>query len=172
MAITLALQQLTNIVAGQPESEHNDIPRWLASASQQIGTLTHASHPDAALWYRDRNNHSHALLIHPDEFTTYVNSELVPTLVFLGKLSMVKPTWIDPFHVIPWPLQGPIGEFPMSTWDPTTHIEHAQTPVQCPISDACDGHPSFSNSQDMSDPLPLTDNDKPPTYRRNVGRQT
>ena len=91
MATALALQQLTNFAVGQPGSEHSKVPRQLANASQQIRTLAYANHPNTASWYGDRDSYPHALLIHPDKFTAYINLELLLALVFLGELSMVIP---------------------------------------------------------------------------------
>ena len=125
MATALALQWLANFVAGQPRSEHNEVLGQLANASQQIRTLTHATHAEASSWYGDRDSHPHALLIHPDEFTTYINLELLPALVFPGELSLVKLVRTDPFHIIPWPPQGPTVGPSMSTRDSTIHMEHA-----------------------------------------------
>ena len=64
----------------QPGSEDNNVPRRLANASRQIRDLTHTNHSDASSWYEDRDNQPYALLIHPDEFTTYINLELLPAL--------------------------------------------------------------------------------------------
>ena len=73
---------------------------WLTLADK-FGT-SHTNHRDASSWYENRDNQPHALLIHPDEFTTYVNLELFPALILLGEPSMATPVHIDPFHTVPW----------------------------------------------------------------------
>ena len=89
-------------LCGQPGSEDNSIPRQLANASQQIRDLAHTNHSDTSSWYENRDNAPHALLIHPDEFTTYVNLKLLPTLLLPNEPNMVTPVRVDPFRTIPW----------------------------------------------------------------------
>ena len=60
---------------------------------------------------------------------------------------------------------------PTDKQDSTTHTEHTRPPAQCPNSDMHDGHPSFSNSWDTSNPFWITDKDELPTYKRNAGRR-
>ena len=102
MATALALQRLANFIAGQPGSEDNNVPRRLANASRQIRDLAHTNHSDASSWYEKRDNQPHALLIHPDEFTTYINLELLPALILPGEPNMVPLTHVDPFRTVPW----------------------------------------------------------------------
>ena len=64
----------------------------------------HTNHSDASSWYENRDNQPHGLLIHPDEFTTYVNLELLPALILPGEPNMVSPVQVDPFWTVPWQL--------------------------------------------------------------------
>ncbi|ETW74707.1 hypothetical protein HETIRDRAFT_430983 [Heterobasidion irregulare TC 32-1] len=102
MATAMALQQLANFLAGQPGNENSDIPRQLASASLQIRGLALQTNPDTASWYEHNNGRPRALLIHPDEFSQYVNRELLPALLFTRELGAVQPSRTDPFRVVTW----------------------------------------------------------------------
>ena len=73
---------------------------WLTLADK-FGT-SHTNHRDASSWYENRDNQPHALLIHPDEFTTYVNLELLPALILPNEPHMASPVRINPSHTVPW----------------------------------------------------------------------
>ncbi|ETW77177.1 hypothetical protein HETIRDRAFT_174182 [Heterobasidion irregulare TC 32-1] len=127
MATAMALQRLANFSAGQPGNEHSDVPRRLASASLQIRALALQTDPDTASWYAHNDGRPRALLIHPDEFSQYVNRELLPALLFGGELGNVQPSRTDPFRVVTWNVPRP-GEHttpvPNPRRVPRTVVEH------------------------------------------------
>ncbi|ETW82512.1 hypothetical protein HETIRDRAFT_416663 [Heterobasidion irregulare TC 32-1] len=115
--LAMALQRLTNFAAGQPGNEHSDIPRRLASASLQIRGLALQTDPDTASWYEHNDGRPRALLIHPDEFSQYVNRELLPALLFTGELGAIQPSRTDPFRIVVWNVPRP-GECPTAVPNP------------------------------------------------------
>ncbi|ETW82707.1 hypothetical protein HETIRDRAFT_119486 [Heterobasidion irregulare TC 32-1] len=176
MATAMALQRLANFSAGQPGNEHSDVPRRLASASLQIRALALQTDPDTASWYAHNDGRPRALLIHPDEFSQYVNRELLPALLFGGELGNVQPSRTDPFRVVTWNVPRP-GEHPTPAPNPRrvprTVVERPP-PRQREVPTA-HSHTATPPSHRIRG-LPLsqgnTDEEEPPVYRRNEGRRS
>ncbi|ETW85113.1 hypothetical protein HETIRDRAFT_414227 [Heterobasidion irregulare TC 32-1] len=149
MATAMALQRLANFSAGQPGNEHSDVPRRLASAT---------------------------LLIHPDEFSQYVNRELLPALLFGGELGNVQPSRTNPFRVVTWNVPRP-GEHPTPVPNPRRvprmvverppprqrEVPTAHSHTATPPSHRIRGFPLSQGN---------TDEEEPPVYRRNEGRRS
>ncbi|ETW78579.1 hypothetical protein HETIRDRAFT_419840 [Heterobasidion irregulare TC 32-1] len=165
MATAMALQRLANFAAGQPGNEHSDIPRRLASAN-----------PDTASWYEHNDGRPRALLIHPDEFSQYVNRELLPALLFTGELGAVQPSRTDPFRVVVWNVPRP-GERPTAVPNPrrTPHTVVERPSPRPRESRTTHSHPTTPSSHRVRN-FPLshggTDKEEPPVYRRNEGRRS
>ena len=89
----------------------------------------HTNHSDTSSWYENRDNQPHALLIHPDEFTTYVNLELLPSLILPGESNMAPPTHVDPFWTVPWRTDN-AREVPLEVGnDNAVHTEYVWTTI-------------------------------------------
>ena len=126
-------------------------------------------------WYEGRDDAPHAFLIHPDEFTTYVNLELLPTLLLPNEPHMVAPIRIDPFHMIPWQHEE-ARQVPLSVGNDTTVCtEYVWTAVQQlrgngGILAPTRGGPDNEGGTSLDAIWVESPGERPPTYRRNEGR--
>ncbi|ETW82065.1 hypothetical protein HETIRDRAFT_427239 [Heterobasidion irregulare TC 32-1] len=87
-------------------------------ASLQIRTLALQTNPNTASGYEDNDGRPRALLIYLDEFTQYVNQELLLALLFLGELGDIQAVRTNPFCVITWNVPPCIGKRPAAIPNP------------------------------------------------------
>ena len=102
MATALALQRLTNFLAGQPGSKNDDIPQHFANTSDQVRLLAYADDHWAASWYTRGANGHYTLLIHPYKFLAFVNLELLPAIISDSDNLHATLIRTDPLHVQTW----------------------------------------------------------------------
>ena len=161
MAVALALQRLANVLAGQPGSEGNDIPRRLANASDRVRVLAYTENHRVASWYARGNTGQHALLIHPHEFSSFVNLELVPALLADTDGALSHPIRVEPYRVVPWNETTTIRAVPSASHrDASAQTEYIWTTVQRQAER--DGRTRLLSARAE----PSTDNEHPPLYRR------
>lgn len=130
MAVALALQRLANVLAGQPGSEGSDVPRRLANASDRVRVLAYTENHRVASWYAQGNTGQHALLIHPHEFSSFVNLELVPALLADTDTAQSRPIRVEPYRVVPWDETTVGAVQPASHRDASAQTEYIWTTVQ------------------------------------------
>ncbi|ETW82809.1 hypothetical protein HETIRDRAFT_416874 [Heterobasidion irregulare TC 32-1] len=176
MATAMALQRLANFAAGQPGNENSDIPRRLASASLQIRGLALQTDPDMASWYEHNDGRPRALLIHPEEFSQYVNRELLPALLFTGELGAVQPSRTNPFRVVVWNVPRPRERStPVPNPRRTPHMVVERPSLRQRENHTAHSNPTGSSSHRVRN-FPLshggTNEEEPPVYRRNEGRRS
>ena len=113
-----------------------------------------------ASWYARGNTGQHALLIHPHEFSSFVNLELVPALLADTDTAQSRSIWVEPYRVVPWN-EGTIREIPPASHrDAAAQTEYVWTTVQ---------RQARRNEQTRLLSIrtePNTDNEHPPLYRR------
>ena len=160
MAIALALQRLANVLAGQPGSERSDVPRRLANTSDQIRVMAYIEDHRVASWYARGNTGQHALLIHPHEFSSFVNLKLVPALLADTDAAQSRSIWVEPYWVVPWN-EASVGQIqPASHRNAAAQTEYVWTTVQRQAGR--NEHTRLLSTRAE----PNTNNKHPPLYQR------